>query len=49
MHFFKSENKDILPLYNKIVSLTRKNLFYKDLKMSDSLAQNNMVRVRILI
>ena len=36
MHFFKSENKDILLLYNKIVSLTRKNLFYEDFKLSDS-------------
>ena len=36
MHFFKSKKKDILPLYNKIVFLTRKNFFYKDLQLSDS-------------
>ena len=36
MHFFESKKKNILPLYNKIVSLTRKNFFYKDLQLSDS-------------
>ena len=36
MHFFKSKKKNILPLYNKIVLLTRKNFFYKDFKLSDS-------------
>ena len=36
MHLFKSKKKDILPLYNKIVFLTRKNLFYKDFNLSDS-------------
>ena len=36
MHFFKSKKKDYLPLYNKIVFLTRKNFFYKDFKLSDS-------------
>ena len=35
MHFFKSKKKNILPLYNKIVFLTRKNFFYKDYKLSD--------------
>lgn len=36
MHFFKSKKKDILPLYNKIVFLTRENFFYKNFKLSDS-------------
>ena len=36
MHFFKSKKKNILPLYNKIVFLTRKNFFYKDFKLTDS-------------
>ena len=36
MHFFKSKKKNILPLYNKIVFLTRKNFFYKDLQLADS-------------
>ena len=36
MHFFKSKKKNILPLYNKIVILTRKNFFYKNFKLSDS-------------
>ena len=36
MHFFKSKKNYILPLYNKIVLLTRKNFFYKDFKLSDS-------------
>ena len=36
MHFFKPKKKDILPLYNKIVFLTRKSFFYKDLQLSDS-------------
>ena len=36
MHFFKSKKNNILPLYNKIVLLTRKNFFYKDFKLSDS-------------
>ena len=38
MHFFKSKKKNILPLYNKIVHLTRENFFYKDFKLSDSLS-----------
>ena len=36
MHFFESKKKNFLPLYNKIVFLTRKNFFYKDFKLSDS-------------
>ena len=36
MHFFKSKKNNILPLYNKIVLLTRKNFFYKDFQLSDS-------------
>ena len=36
MHFFRSNKNNILPLYNKIVFLTRKNFFYKDFKLSDS-------------
>ena len=36
MHFFKSKKKNILPLYNKIILLTRENFFYKDFKLSDS-------------
>ena len=36
MHFFKPKKKNILPLYNKIVSLTRKKFFYKDFNLSDS-------------
>jgi len=36
MHFFKSKKKNILPLYNKIVFLTRENFFYKDFKLLDS-------------
>ena len=36
MHFFKSKKKNILPLYNKIVFLTRENFFYKDFKLFDS-------------
>ena len=36
MHFFKSKKKNILPLYNKIVFLTRKNFFYKDFRLTDS-------------
>ena len=36
MHFFESKKKNILPLYNKIVFLTRKNFFYKDFKLTDS-------------
>ena len=36
MHFFKSKKNNILPLYNKIVFLTRENFFYKDYKLSDS-------------
>ena len=36
MHFFKSKKKNILPLYNKIVFLTRENFFYNDFKLSDS-------------
>ena len=38
MHFFKSKKKDILPLYNKIVHLTRENFFYKDFQLTDSLS-----------
>jgi len=36
MHFFKSKKKNILPLYNKIVFLTRESFFYKDFKLTDS-------------
>ena len=36
MHFFDPKKKNILPLYNKIVFLTRKNFFYKNFKLSDS-------------
>ena len=36
MHFFKSKKKDIFPLYNKIVFLTRENFLYKEFKLSDS-------------
>jgi len=36
MHFFESKKKNILPLYNKIVFLTRKSFFYKDFKLTDS-------------
>ena len=36
MHLFKSKKKDLLPLYNKIVFLTRKNFFYTDFNLSDS-------------
>ena len=36
MHFFESKKKNILPLYNKIVFLTRECFFYKDFKLSDS-------------
>ena len=36
MHFFESKKKNILPLYNKIVILSRKNFFYKDFKLTDS-------------
>ena len=36
MHFFKSKKRDIVPLYNKIVFLTRKNFFYKEYNLSDS-------------
>ena len=36
MHFFKSVKTNILPLYNKIVFLTRKNYFYKDFNLSDT-------------
>ena len=36
MHLFESKKKNILPLYNKIVLLTRKNFFYKDFKLYDS-------------
>jgi len=36
MHFFRSNKNNILPLYNKIVFLTRENFFYKDFKLSDS-------------
>ena len=36
MHFFESKKKNILPLYNKIVFLTRKNFFYTDFNLSDS-------------
>ena len=38
MHFFKSKKNNILPLYNKIVHLTRENFFYKNFKLSDSLS-----------
>jgi len=33
MHFFESKKKNILPLYNKIVFLTRESFFYKDFKL----------------
>ena len=36
MHFFKSKKRNILPLYNKIVFLTRESFFYKDFKLTDS-------------
>ena len=36
MHFFRSKKNNILPLYNKIVFLTRENFFYKEFKLSDS-------------
>ena len=36
MHFFESKKKNILPLYNKIVFLTRKSFFYKDFRLTDS-------------
>ena len=36
MHFFDSKKKNILPLYNKIVFLTRESFFYKDFKLTDS-------------
>ena len=36
MHFFESNKKNILPLYNKIAFLTRESFFYKDFKLSDS-------------
>ena len=36
MHLFKSKEKNILPLYNKIVFLSRENFFYRDFKLSDS-------------
>ena len=36
MHFFKSKKKNILPLYNKIVFLTRESFFYNKFKLADS-------------
>ena len=36
MHFIKSKKNNILPLYNKIVFLTRENFFYTNFKLSDS-------------
>ena len=36
MHFFKNKKINILPLYNKIVFLTRKKFFYLDFKLYDS-------------
>ena len=36
MHLFGSKKKNILPLYNKIVFLTRESFFYKDFKLTDS-------------
>jgi len=36
MHFFDPKKKNILPLYNKIVFLTRESFFYKDFKLTDS-------------
>ena len=36
MHLFKSVKTNILPLYNKIVFLTRENFFYKDFNLSDT-------------
>ena len=35
MHFFESKKKNILPLYNKIVFLTREWFFYHDFKLTD--------------
>ena len=36
MHFFETEKKNILPLYNKIVFLTRESFFYNKFKLADS-------------
>ena len=36
MHFFISKKNNILPLYNKIVFLTRESFFYNDFKLTDS-------------
>ena len=36
MHLFKCETKNILPLYNKIIFLTRKIFFYDNFNLSDS-------------
>jgi len=36
MHFFNFKSKNIFPLYNNIVFLTRKKHFYNDFNLSDS-------------
>ena len=36
MHFFKSKKKNLLPLYNKIVLLTRENFLYQNFQLSDT-------------
>lgn len=36
MHLFKSKKKNILPFYNKIVLLTRKNYLYSDFNLPDT-------------
>ena len=36
MHFFKNKNINIQNLYNKIVILTRKNFFYKEIGLNDT-------------
>ena len=36
MHHSNIKKKNILPLYNKIVFLTRKNYFYKSFNLSDT-------------
>ena len=38
MHFLDLKKNNILPFYNKIVFLTRKNLFYINFALSDSLS-----------
>ena len=36
MHLYSKKKSNYLALYNKIVSLTRKNFFYYDIKLVDS-------------